>query len=241
MHGRSTEKSEKAAGAVRAAGGENATVHALAADLASLKQVRQLAADVHKVTGGQLDVLVQNAGVFAERMQKSEDGFELTWAVNVVAPFLLQSLLLSQVKDRIVNVSSISASASLDWGNLNQEKGFSSHTSYSQSKLAMQMITAELAHRLGTRQPSANCLDPGTVNTKMLLAGWGACGDDIEDANDEFWLATTSEVKDRTGQYFVSRKPSRLGLPAQNPADRARLWNILAQQSGLTSSEGTHL
>jgi hypothetical protein len=67
---------------------------------------------------------------------------------------------------------------------------------------------------------------------------WGIM---MQDANDEFWLATTSEVKDRTGQYFVSRQPSRLGLPAQNPADRARLWDILAQQSGLTSSEGTHL
>ena len=53
-------------------------------------------------------------------MQKSEDGFELTWAVNVVAPFLLTALLFDNVKERIVNTSSISAGSSIDWGNLQQ-------------------------------------------------------------------------------------------------------------------------
>ena len=53
-------------------------------------------------------------------MQKSEDGFELTWAVNVVAPFLLTALLFDNVKERIVNTSSISAGSSIDWSNLQQ-------------------------------------------------------------------------------------------------------------------------
>lgn len=60
------------------------------------------------------------AGVFAERMQKSEDGFELTWAVNVVAPFLLTALLFDNVKERIVNASSISAGSRIDFDNLQQ-------------------------------------------------------------------------------------------------------------------------
>lgn len=61
-----------------------------------------------------------------------------------------------------------------------QEKGFSSHDSYSLSKLAMQLFTKELAGRLGNRSVTANCLDPGTVNTKMLYAGWGPCGIDLQ-------------------------------------------------------------
>ena len=60
------------------------------------------------------------AGVFMENMQKSRDGFEMTWAVNVVAPFLLTSLLLGNVKERIINISSISAGSRVDWSNLQQ-------------------------------------------------------------------------------------------------------------------------
>ena len=60
-------------------------------------------------------------GIFAgSRRELSEDGFEMTWAVNVLAPFLLASLLQDAVTGRIVNVSSISAGRDLDWGNLNQ-------------------------------------------------------------------------------------------------------------------------
>ena len=55
-----------------------------------------------------------------ESMQKSRDGFEMTWAVNVVAPFLLTALLLGNVKERIINISSISAGSRIDWGNLQQ-------------------------------------------------------------------------------------------------------------------------
>ena len=57
-----------------------------------------------------------------------------------------------------------------------QEKGFSSHGSYALSKIAMMAFTAKLAKRLGEKGPTVNCLDPGTVNTKMLEAGWGMCG-----------------------------------------------------------------
>ena len=62
-----------------------------------------------------------------------------------------------------------------------QERGFSSHNSYSLSKLAMMLFTAELVSRKqGQGAPSINCLDPGTVNTKMLYAGWGPCGMDVK-------------------------------------------------------------
>lgn len=60
-------------------------------------------------------------GIFAgSRRELSSDGFEMTWAVNVLAPFLLTALLADAVTERVVNVSSISAGRDLDWGNLNQ-------------------------------------------------------------------------------------------------------------------------
>lgn len=64
--------------------------------------------------------LLASAGVFPERKILTEDGFEQTWAVNVLAPFLLTSLLVKSVKERIINVSSISAGSRIDFDNLNQ-------------------------------------------------------------------------------------------------------------------------
>jgi len=92
---------------------------------------------------------------------------------------VLTHALLDCVTSRIVNVSSISASSRIDFNNLNQEKGYSSHDAYSLSKLAMQMVTAELAARIQRPGLVTNTLDPGTVNTKMLFEGWGPCGIEV--------------------------------------------------------------
>lgn len=59
-------------------------------------------------------------------------------------------------------------------------RGFSNYGAYSLSKLAVMLFTAELAARVGAGPPTVNTLDPGTVNTKMLYAGWGPCGIDIK-------------------------------------------------------------
>jgi NAD(P)-dependent dehydrogenase (short-subunit alcohol dehydrogenase family) len=234
VHGRNAEKAQKAADAVRSASGSSA-VHAVSADLSSLKEVRRLADDVKAAAGsGGLDVLINNAGIFAERKQLSADGYEMTWAVNVLAPFLLTSLLLQSVNERIVNVSSISAGSSIDFDNLNQEKGFSSHSSYSLSKLAMQMFNVELANKLqqASSKVTANALDPGTVNTKMLIQGWGACGIDIKQANDEFFLAADPSVAGVSGEYFVSSRRTGVRQPAKDARLRRQLWDTLVEQTG---------
>ena len=115
-----------------------ARLHSFQADLASFADVRRLAEDV----SGQfpkLDLLVNNAGVYEESMQTTSDGNEFVFQVNVLSPFLLTSLLLDTVskapEPRIIITSSISQSSSLDWDNLQMEKGFSAHGSYSSSKL----------------------------------------------------------------------------------------------------------
>ena len=88
-------------------------------DLASLSQTRQFAEAV-KAEHKTIDVLINNAGVYETKKCLSEDGFELTWAVNVLAPFLLTSILKDIVTERIVNVSSISAGSRIDFDNLQQ-------------------------------------------------------------------------------------------------------------------------
>jgi len=88
-------------------------------NLASLSQIRKFAEAV-KADHKNIDVLINNAGVFETQRSLSEDGYEMTWAINVLAPFLLTSLLKDVVTDRVVNVSSISAGSSIDFDNLQQ-------------------------------------------------------------------------------------------------------------------------
>jgi NAD(P)-dependent dehydrogenase (short-subunit alcohol dehydrogenase family) len=96
------------------------------------------------------------------------------------------------------------------------------------------MFSMELAERLegsGVRITS-NALDPGTVNTKMLLSGWGPIGIPIQQANDVFQLATSENFADVTGQYFVSLRQCNPPAPAYDMAARHRLWDILQSQTG---------
>ncbi|KAK9917710.1 hypothetical protein WJX75_007423 [Coccomyxa subellipsoidea] len=230
VHGRNQQKADAAAQKISKTSGGRGYVHSYAADMSSLRQVRDLAERVRK-DHPSIDILINNAGIFPEKKILTEDGYEQTWAVNVLAPFLLTSLLVDAVKERIVNVSSISAGSRIDFDNLNQEKGFSSHNAYSLSKLAMMMFNAELAARVPA-PPTANCLDPGTVNTKMLIQGWGPCGIDIEDANHELFLATSPAVANTTGKYFVSDRARSMPSIVQDAKTRQRLWNILEEQTG---------
>jgi NAD(P)-dependent dehydrogenase (short-subunit alcohol dehydrogenase family) len=215
------------------------TVSSFVADLSDLTQVRRLATEIQKTLQGegkQLTCLINNAGVYEKHKVISSSGLELTWAVNVAAPFLLTSLLLAQnsIEKRIVNVASVSASSSIDFDNLQQEKGYSAHNAYSLSKLADIMFSIELAERLARAGSpiTSNTLDPGTVNTKMLFAGWGPIGNRVQDADDQFFLATDGSVSQVSGRYFISSRGSRAPSPAYDVDARRRLWDILEEQTG---------
>ena len=77
-----------------------------------------------------------------------------------------------------------------------------------------------------------NCLDPGTVNSKMLLAGWGPIGIPISEADDEFYLATSPDVATVTGEYFVRRRITRPPSISREEGIQQRLLGILEQQTG---------
>eukprot|EP00980_Cylindrotheca_fusiformis_P001231 scaffold331_cov117-Cylindrotheca_fusiformis.AAC.9 len=158
------------------------------ADLSDLDQVHRLANEVIEKVDC-IDVLINNAGVFDPTPVHSTQGYDMTWAVNVMAPFLLTRKLLPLIaksKDecpRIITTSSISQSSTLpplEEVFETNGKAKSAHRAYSDSKLGDLMFTARLAKILKDNKnyKRIKCLtmDPGTVNTKMLLAGWGPCG-----------------------------------------------------------------
>lgn len=213
------------------------------ADLSTVDGALQLAQEVRSLCEREnlpLTVLMNNAGVFSEKHVITSEGLELTFAVNVVSVFVITSLLLpvllKQKGSRIVIASSISQCQSIrNWDDFTYSKRrYSAHAAYSESKLLDAMLTMEIAERLkqanvGTDQLTCNCLDPGTVNTKMLLAGWGPCGIAVEDALDQTWLCSSDEVKDTTGKYFVYRSERRAASSAYDPHEREKLWNMLSE------------
>ena len=231
------------------------------ADLSSIAGCRQLISTIQSklssstenAPSSSLDVIIHNAGVFADNLKLvGENDLEETFAVNVLAPFVLTSMLLPSImersqekkKTRIIVVSSISQCSSIsDWNDVafyNQQR-FSSHKTYSESKLLDAMLCYEMAHRLkqlpNPSYVTVNTLDPGTVNTKMLYAGWGYCGIDVERALDQTWLCTSDDVEGMTGKYFVGRSERKSSGFAYDKQERKQMWDLLSR---LAPDEAAH-
>src|ERR1700716_3961228 len=168
--GRDLARAEQAAADIRPPPG-NAAVDAFAADMTSQAEVRRLAVAVLDAYP-RLDVLVNNVGGFWANRHPTADGLEHTYAVNVLAPFLLTDLLLDRLKasapSRIVTVSSgAQRMGRIDFDDLQGTHNYSGQRAYSQSKLASVMFTNELARRLGGTRVTATSVHPGVVRTKF--------------------------------------------------------------------------
>eukprot|EP00536_Pseudo-nitzschia_multiseries_P017772 jgi/Psemu1/52476/gm1.52476_g len=207
-------------------------------------------------TSSKLKLLMNNAGVYSNDLVRTQDGLELTFAVNVLAPFVLTSMLLSELlangisskkSSRVVIASSISQSWKLPYDYWDDpqylKRPYSAHSAYSESKLLDAMLTIEMAHRLhdlagiDTSVVTCNCLDPGTVNTKMLLDGWGPIGMRVEDALDETWCCTSPELEEVSGQFFVGQSSRRASGCAYDPIHREKLWQTLSALAPKAAAE----
>jgi NAD(P)-dependent dehydrogenase (short-subunit alcohol dehydrogenase family) len=251
IHGRDANRVEQAAKTVRSfvencsnGPGSSRVLTLPPVDISTVEGCKQLAADVEalcNVNNLELAVLMNNAGVYAEKYIVTPAGLEQTFAVNVMAPFVITSYLLPLLlkqKSRIVIASSMSQCQSIrNWDDLQcSKRSYSPHGAYSESKLLDAMLTIEMAARfqeagIDTDRITCNCLDPGTVNTKMLLAGWGPIGIDVEDALNETWLCSSDQVESTSGKYFVGRSERRASSSAYDQKERDKLWSILSRLS----------
>ena len=227
----------------------DAEVDVRLANFASLDQVRALAAGVI-ADYTRLDVLVNNAGGFYSTPQRSDDGYELTWATNHLAPFLLTSLLLPLLRAsapaRIVNVSSAAhVGTSIDFADINGERSYNGLRAYAQSKLANILFTYELAHRLAESDVTCNALHPGFVAT-----GFGSNNTDAvmklnallqrffavppeQGAQTSIFLATDPSVAQTTGLYYSKSKPVTSSKASYDVTARRLLWSISTTQTGI--------
>ena len=162
----------------RASGGGDVSL--VTADLASLASVRAAAAEL-AARHDALHVLVNNAGVNLARRVVTADGLEATLAVNHLAPFLLTTLLLPQLRRgaaergdaRVVTVSSeFERFGRIDFDDLQGERRYVGLLAYTQSKLANVLFTYALATRLEGSGVVAHCAYPGLVATDLLRDRW---------------------------------------------------------------------
>jgi NAD(P)-dependent dehydrogenase (short-subunit alcohol dehydrogenase family) len=224
VHGRNAEKTSAVASEV---GGR-----AVVADLSSLDQVRALADEV-----GELDTLVNNAGVYVPERSLSADGFELTFAVNYLAHFLLTALLLPRGPARIVNVSSI-GQARIDWDNVMLDRGYEPFRAYAQSKLAQTMHTFELAERLDPGgATTVNALHPATLmDTKMVRGNLGRAVSTVEEgAEAVLRLVCDPGLNGATGRFYDGMTEARAHDQAYDPEARRRLWELSEEWTGLST------
>jgi NAD(P)-dependent dehydrogenase (short-subunit alcohol dehydrogenase family) len=226
----------------------NASVDLMLADLSSQEQIRRLA-DEFKEAYPRLDVLINNAGVIRSKRITTADGMETTFAVNHLAYFLLTNLLLDVLKagapSRIVNVSSGDHSnGTIDFDDLQGEKGYKGAKAYSQSKLANVLFTYELARRLEGTGVTANCLHPGVVGTNLGSGVSGVFGFMVraftplmkspeKGAETSIYLATSQEVEGLSGRYFVKKDEASSSDASHDERLARRLWEVSAELTNL--------
>jgi len=240
LHGRDLGRCQRALDeAVRIT--RNKSLGCFAADLGSLHEVRRLAEDI-TAQYDRLDVLINNAGVFMTSRMLSADGYEMTFAVNHLAPFLLTHLLLDHLKksapSRIITMSSVAHQrARLELDNLQGEKHFTGYGAYALSKLGNILFTYELAERLRGSGVTVLCLHPGVIGTKLLREGFGGMsgGSVKQGADTPVYLASAPELDMVTGKYFLQRKEEQPAPLVHDAALRRQFWDASARLCGLTS------
>jgi NAD(P)-dependent dehydrogenase (short-subunit alcohol dehydrogenase family) len=245
--GRNREKTAKVADELRRST-LNQHIDSLLADLSLMSDVHKLA-DAFKARYDRLDVLINNAGGIFGRRTMTPEGLEYSFALNHISYFLLTNLLLDILQDtapsRIVNVSSEAHRPySLDFSNLQGEKGYNPFKIYARTKLMNIMFTFALARRLSGTGVTANVLEPGFVNSGfaknnnvfwklgMVFARLLTISPEAG-AQTPSYLAAAPEVTQISGKYFSECKLRQPNNAALDIETQEKLWTISAELTGV--------
>ncbi|SDF79584.1 SDR family NAD(P)-dependent oxidoreductase [Chitinophaga filiformis] len=251
IHGRNAKKTEAARQEIITASGHE-HVSATTADLYSLSDVRRMCAEIQAQVSG-LDILINNAGgLMGKEREITQEGFEKTFAVNVLAPFLitqlLMGLLIKSDDARIINVASNShqLNAKPAFDDVQLKKQYNPLRSYGNAKLFLIWNTQHLAALLekdGITNVRAYTMHPGAVATSFGV------GSDLgpvlnfvsklarfffrspeAGADTIVYLATEKNVPGKSGDYFVDRKPAKKSTRYFTPQREQLIWNYCLGQ-----------
>jgi NAD(P)-dependent dehydrogenase (short-subunit alcohol dehydrogenase family) len=241
---RSEQRGTAAVADIRAASG-SPDVELSVFDLGDLASVRAGAADL-LARCPRIDVLCNNAGLILSERTLSADGYEATFAINHLGPFLLTELLLPRLVEsapaRIVNVASTAhnfARRGMVFDDLMAERSYKQMEVYGRSKLANILFTTELAKRLEGTGVTANALHPGSVATGYArdgdTTGFLAWGIKVyapfsltpeQGARTSVYLCSSPDVAGVSGRYFAKCKEKTPAANARDEAAAARLWAV---------------
>ncbi|HYM42636.1 MAG TPA: SDR family NAD(P)-dependent oxidoreductase [Steroidobacteraceae bacterium] len=250
LHGRDAQLGEAVTAALSRETG-NGALRFVRADFMHLDEVRDLAAQLARLP--RLDVLINNAGLMegARRTRRcTAEGYDATFAVNHLAPFLLTSLLLpalTRSKARVVVVASEAhRRAQLDFGDLMNAR-VSFLRAYERSKLANLLFVRVLARRLAGTGVSVNAAHPGLVASELFRS----CPAPLRfvlatvvrpfmrsparGAETSVYLATSPQVEGATGGYFIDCRRVTPSAGARCDEAGARLWEESVRLTGLGS------
>jgi len=214
------------------------------ADLLQLAEVRRAAADI-AAAEPRVDVLLNNAGAMFARREITPDGFERTFALNHVAPFVLtqglRERLFAAAPARVVNTAGcLNHLATLHLEDLRLERRYDAFYAYAHAKLCCALFTRELARRWAGNQITANCVHPGEVATRFGYQAGGLIpyafavihlfGSSPETgARRLVRLASAREFAGVTGRYFYKEKLARPNPQAEDDKNAERLWQVTAR------------
>ena len=214
----------------------------LVMDLASPDSIRDGVAGFLK-NHSRVDALINNAGVWAGERKVTNEGFEATWSVNVLAPFRLTQLLAEALKQgdgKVINLSSSQHyKGKIHWDNLQLESNYSGARAYQQSKLAITMLSAEQAER--DEALKVNAVHPGVAGTELfrnfpafirfwinlLMSTPEKC------ARPSLMLAKDPQYAQTSGKFFYKTKQREPHEMVGDVEARNRLWDVVAEQVGV--------
>ncbi|MCX6060616.1 MAG: SDR family NAD(P)-dependent oxidoreductase [Chloroflexi bacterium] len=256
--GRAKTSGDETVAEIKQASG-NPNVDLLLGDLSAQAEIHSLA-NQFKIKNQRLDVLINNAGLASSKRELTADGIESNFAVNVIAPFLLTRLLMDSLKAspsaRVINLMGGDVPAKLDMGNLQGQRSFDGLNSYSQSKLAMMLMTYEFARRVQGANVTVNVCYPGQASTNMTrsvtpemfprfmrfifplfkLMTRPDGGKSAEKASrSSVYLASSKDVEGLNGKYFDA-KSKMVDFPAivMDVTTRQKIWEVAEQVSRLS-------
>lgn len=224
---RNLDKANTAAAAIAATGAERP--HVVKLDLADLTTIGQSVQDINAIFP-QVDVLINNAGLFNNDYQQTVQGYESHYGVNVLGSILLTELLLPSLhkapQTRIVNVASIAHLAGkIDPSTYRTPKKYRRIAAYGQSKLGNLLYSNALAQRLKGSNITSNALHPGAVDSEIYrtLPKWQKTFVNLVlippaiPAKLMTEMATSEQWQGKTGQYIAIQAPQYTAKCSRNP------------------------
>jgi len=239
IHGRDAERAKAVVDEIKRGGKGSARFYQ--ADLSSLAEVGKLA-DAVRADHDKLDIFISNAGIgsrnYGPERRVSTDGYELRFAVNYLAGFLLAYKLLPIIKaaapSRIVNVASL-GQAPVDFNNVMLEREYNGVRAYGQSKLSQILFTIDLAAELKGTGVTVNALHPATyMNTTMVRAGGNTPISTVEEGGAAILhLATGDDMEGCSGLFFNGMTEQRANAFAYDAAARQKLRALSLKLTGV--------